>query len=179
MNKFAKLGALSLTAAVLSACSANGCGCFLAPVPAPVVVEKPRVIQQEPAPAPVVAPQCEFTLSGDVLFDFDKYNLSTQGKAELDRIAGELRNCNQHVTVTGYTDRLGSVAYNLNLSQNRANVVAAYLRTQGVNDVHPIGKGKADQIKACEGYPAPVAGKHSEAEKECLRPNRRVVISAQ
>lgn len=165
MKGLMKFGALTVATAMLTACS---CGCF------PVPVGK---LKQNPAPAAPAA-QCEFTLSGDVLFDFDKYNLSAQGKAELNDVAQKLKNCSSNVTVTGYTDRLGSVAYNLNLSQNRANTVASYLRTQGVNNVNPVGKGKADQIKACEGFPAPVAGKHSQAEKDCLRPNRRVVISA-
>lgn len=165
MKKLAKLAAISVTTAMLTAC---GCGCF------PVPVGK---MKQEPAPVNPAA-KCEFTLNGDVLFDFDKYYLSSQGKTELNDVAQKLKNCGSHVTVTGYTDRLGSVPYNLELSQNRANTVASYLRTQGVNNVNPIGKGKADQIKACEGYPAPVAGKHSKEEKDCLRPNRRVVISA-
>ena len=43
---------------------------------------------------------------------------------------------------------------------------------QGVNaEFEAIGHGKANQVKAC-------AGMKGQAEKDCLRPNRRVIISA-
>ena len=74
----------------------------------------------------------------------------------------------------GYTDRLGSDAYNLDLSQRRANRVKARLIEDGVtSEITAVGYGKVPQIKACNGY------KHaSKAEKDCLRPNRRVEITA-
>ena len=78
------------------------------------------------------------------------------------------------VKVAGYTDRLGSDAYNLDLSQRRANRVKARLIQDGVtSEITAVGYGKVPQVKACNGY------KHaSKAEKDCLRPNRRVEITA-
>jgi OOP family OmpA-OmpF porin len=130
----------------------------------------------EPAPAPVqpAAPAAkEYTLSGDFLFDFDKSNLTAKGKSTLNRIAQEIKESGaRNVTITGYTDRLGSAQYNLKLSQQRAQTSKAYLKAQGVTaNIKAVGRGKANQVKACNG----ISG---QALKDCLRPNRRVHIIA-
>lgn len=149
-------------------------GCFSASSPnyagqAPVVQPAPAAPM---APAPAKAK--EYVLSGDFLFDFDKSNLSAQGKSTLTRIAKEIKASGaSKVTVTGYTDRLGAADYNLKLSQARANTAKAYLQAQGVKaNIKAVGRGKANQVKACNGV-------HGQALKDCLKPNRRVVIRAQ
>ncbi|QNS16233.1 OmpA family protein [Mannheimia bovis] len=116
-----------------------------------------------------------FTLTGDFLFDFDKDTLTTKGKEVVNNVAEQLKSTKaQQVKVAGYTDRLGSVEYNLDLSQRRANAVKARLIQQGVNaQIEAVGYGKANQVKPCEGY-----AHASQAEKDCLRPNRRVEISS-
>lgn len=116
-----------------------------------------------------------FTLSGDFLFDFDKDTLTPRGKEVVDNVAAQLKETGaKEVKVAGYTDRLGSEAYNLDLSQRRANRVKARLLQDGVtSEITAIDYGKNPQVKACDGY------KHgSKAEKDCLRPNRRVEINA-
>ncbi|AGH38292.1 Lipoprotein Plp4 [Bibersteinia trehalosi USDA-ARS-USMARC-189] len=116
-----------------------------------------------------------YNLEGDFLFDFDKDTLTAKGKEVVDNVAAQLKSSGaQQVKIEGHTDRLGSVAYNLDLSQRRANMVKARLQQQGVSaEMTAVGLGKAHQVKACEGY-----AHASQAEKDCLRPNRRVVISA-
>ena len=114
-----------------------------------------------------------FNLSGDFLFDFDKDTLTAKGREVVDNVAQQLKSSGAaKVKIEGYTDRLGSVAYNLDLSNRRANRVKNRLIEQGVNaEFEAIGHGKANQVKAC-------AGMKGQAEKDCLRPNRRVIISA-
>ena len=114
-----------------------------------------------------------FNLSGDFLFDFDKDTLTTKGKEVVDNVAVQLKSSGaQQVKVAGYTDRLGSEVYNLNLSNRRANVVKDRLIQQGVTaQIEAAGYGKANEVKACEGL-------KGQAEKDCLRPNRRVEIFA-
>ncbi len=160
-----KLAAVS-TATLLLA------GCFSASsinrdMQAPAVVPAPAT---KAAPAPAK----EYVLSGDFLFDFDKSNLTAQGKSTLDGVAKEIKASSvSRVTVTGYTDYLGSDAYNLKLSQARANTAKAYLQAQGVQaNIKAVGRGEANQVKACKG----VTG---QALKDCLKPNRRVVIKAE
>ena len=114
-----------------------------------------------------------FTLSGDFLFDFDKDTLTPRGKQVVDSVASQLKSTGaKDVKVAGYTDRLGSDAYNLNLSQRRADRVKARLIEDGVNtQITAVGYGKNPQVKACDGIP------HGQALKDCLRPNRRVEIT--
>lgn len=114
-----------------------------------------------------------FNLSGDFLFDFDKDTLTAKGREVVDNVAQQLKSSGAaKVKIEGYTDRLGSVAYNLDLSNRRANRVKNRLIEQGVKaEFEAIGHGKANQVKAC-------AGMKGQAEKDCLRPNRRVIISA-
>ena len=114
-----------------------------------------------------------FNLSGDFLFDFDKDTLTAKGKEVVDNVAAQLKSSKaQQVKVAGYTDRLGSVNYNLDLSQRRANTVKARLVQQGVvAQIEAVGYGKANQVKACDG-------ESGQALRDCLRPNRRVEISA-
>ena len=52
------------------------------------------------------------------------------------------------IEVRGYTDSVGSAAYNLKLSQERGDSVRAYLVTQGVpaDSVTATGLGKADPV---------------------------------
>lgn len=149
-------------------------GCFTASSPnyaAQLPVAQPA--PEMPAPkAPAKAK--EYVLSGDFLFDFDKSNLSNQGKTTLNRIAQEIKASGaKNVSIVGYTDRLGSADYNLKLSQARANTAKAYLQGQGVSaNIKASGRGKANQVKACNGV-------QGQALKDCLKPNRRVVIRAQ
>lgn len=131
-----------------------------------------KVVGYDVKSVPVSEAKKEYVLSGDFLFDFNKSNLSESGKLTLSKIADELKaNDVKSLTITGYTDRLGSAAYNQRLSQARANAAKQYLQSQNVQaTMVAIGKGKADQIEACEGY----TGK---ALQDCLKPNRRVVIT--
>ena len=51
-------------------------------------------------------------------------------------------------------------------------MVKARLIEQGVTaQIEAVGYGKANQVKACDGM-------SGQAEKDCLRPNRRVEIFA-
>lgn len=81
--------------------------------------------------APVVAaPEVvskTFNLNSDVTFAFGKANLKPQAQAALDGIYGEIAQVNSaKVAVAGYTDRIGSDAFNVKLSQQRAETVANY-----------------------------------------------------
>ncbi len=114
-----------------------------------------------------------FNLSSDLLFDFDKDTLTAKGKEIIDNVATQLKTTKaQQVKVAGYTDRLGSEQYNLDLSQRRADTAKARLIAQGVNvTIEAVGYGKTSQVKACNG-------ESGQALRDCLHPNRRVEIMA-
>ena len=154
-----------------------------APEPAPVAAPEPAPMVEEPAPAPMPepTPACKptmetVTLSAEQLFGFDKAKITQGGKAALDAAAAKIK-ANpdvELVMVTGYTDRIGSDAYNQKLSHSRAHAVKDYLVAQGVeaNRLEAVGKGEADPVVTC-------SDKNRSKLIECLAPNRRVVISAQ
>ena len=117
-----------------------------------------------------------YSLAADALFDFDKSSpsaMNAKGKESLDKLAAELKDIDklESITIYGYTDRLGSVPYNQRLSQNRANTVKAYLAERGIpaSKMKAIGRGKADQVEPCPGL-------SGQALRDCLHPNRRVVL---
>ncbi len=112
------------------------------------------------------------TLSATELFEFDKAQLRLP-QPKLDEIADVLvRTASiEHVRITGYTDRLGSKAYNLKLSQRRAESVKAYLVRKGVaaQRLVAVGKGEANPVVQCN--------EKNKAELiKCLEPNRRVEV---
>lgn len=72
----------------------------------------------------------------DVLFAFDKSDLTPEGVAILDNAAqvvttGEYKSL--RINVSGHTDWVGSEGYNQALSERRANTVKAYLVKKGVD----------------------------------------------
>jgi len=99
----------------------------------------------------------KITLASDQEFDFDSAKLKSAATGELDRLADHLKGVNvQTVHVVGYTDSIGTDAYNLKLSERRANAVRDYLVNKGVNPnlIDASGKGKADPVasnKTAEG----------------------------
>ncbi|MBY4694820.1 MULTISPECIES: OmpA family protein [Burkholderia cepacia complex] len=116
-----------------------------------------------PATAAVVE---QVNLSGDALFATDHATLAPTARESLDRLLNERKDHTySQVTVTGFTDSVGSDDYNLALSKRRAESVAAYLKAHGLkaDSMTVSGRGKAD----------PVA---SNATPEGRASNRRVEI---
>jgi outer membrane protein OmpA-like peptidoglycan-associated protein len=83
---------------------------------------------------------------GDVLFDTGKATLNPGAAVKLDRLAQFL---NEHpdrrVQIEGFTDSVGTDAYNQNLSERRAEAVRAALIARGIDSsrVSAEGYGKA------------------------------------
>ncbi len=142
-----------------------------APAPAPAPTP-PVAVAPAPRPAPVMA---KVTLSADTLFDFDKATLRPDGKAKLDELVGNLKSVDlETVIAVGYTDRIGSAAYNQKLSLRRAQAVEAYLADRGVpaNRIHIEGKGKDNPVTR----PGQCTGRRSPKLIACLQPDRRVEL---
>lgn len=127
-------------------------------------------------PAVAKTPQ-RFTISADALFAFDKADLadvSPEGRNALANLASELRDRIgrvRSIQVTGYTDRLGSPAYNQQLSERRAQAVRDILIQEGLpaTKILSDGRGQRDPVKDCPEAP--------KAQLiACLAPNRRVEV---
>ena len=152
------------------------------PAPAPKPVEKPK-----PKPEPEKKAKPEFLnieqkieLQG---MPFAKAEMTADNKKELDTFMGALRKGTKAreavqisaVVVTGHTDRIGSLKYNLGLSERRAVVVKDYLVSMGVDQKVIFWEGKAFK------QPIPVTKFCDNKMKrkqliECLSPNRRVTV---
>jgi outer membrane protein OmpA-like peptidoglycan-associated protein len=106
-------------------------------------------------------------MPGNVTFAFDSYQLNPQFNSVLDKLAATLSEYNKTVIqVAGHTDSVGAHAYNMKLSQQRADSVKSYLTSKGVpsNRLVTVGAGPDH----------PVASNDSEAGRA---QNRRVEIT--
>ncbi len=84
-----------------------------------------------------------------VHFDFDKSNIRPGDAAVLDEAAATLKaNPNVTIEVNGYCDVIGSVEYNLKLSDRRADAVVDYLVSAGIPESRliPHGYGKTNFV---------------------------------
>jgi len=94
-----------------------------------------------PPPPPPPVTKKKIVLRG-VHFDFNKSNIRRDAAPILDEAAMTLKeNPGIHVSVEGHTDGVGSVAYNLRLSDRRAESVKRYLVGKGVASDRLTTKG--------------------------------------
>ncbi len=83
--------------------------------------------------------------SNPVLFDFNKYELSKESMAHLDKIILMMHsNTDIQILIKGHTDSRGSASYNLKLSEKRAKAAFDYLVSQAIDksriSIKPMGE---------------------------------------
>ena len=84
-----------------------------------------------------------------VNFDFNKATIRKPDDADLQKaIAFVKKYTGSQVSLVGYTDSIGGDAYNLKLSEKRAEAVKDYLVKHGADasKIQTSGRGKADPI---------------------------------
>lgn len=94
--------------------------------------------------------QVDFAIAGDVLFAFNEATLTPAAAAILSSLAHDIKaQATGPVKIVGYTDEVGELAFNLDLSRRRAQAVEADLNrllagtpTQFTTD----GRGEADPV---------------------------------
>jgi OOP family OmpA-OmpF porin len=145
------------------------------PAPAPVAA-KPVPPVAAPAPKPAAPPKpraIAVTLTEP--FASNSAALSPEVRARIDKDVvarlGEFAKIDL-IYIEGHTDRLASQEYNQKLSERRAESVAAYLVSKGVdrNNIETMGLGKTLPVKSCPDE------RDRKALIECLAPNRRIVL---
>jgi outer membrane protein OmpA-like peptidoglycan-associated protein len=103
-----------------------------------------------------------------ILFAFNSANLDREAKSVLDSVTQYLKaNPNIRLELQGHTDNIGGAAFNLALSQKRADSVKTYLTSAGINGSQLTAKGY--------GLTVPVA---DNTTPEGRANNRRVVFVA-
>lgn len=134
-----------------------------------VTLWQPRqAAETAPAPEPVAEPVSQAPQCGNyiVFFEFDSAELTPEAMNIIGLAANAARQSGScKITVTGHTDSSGSKAYNENLSQRRAQSVAAALISDGIAEGEIVvqWRGEAQPL-------LPTADGVKEAQ------NRRVTI---
>ncbi|HEY4713612.1 MAG TPA: OmpA family protein, partial [Aquirhabdus sp.] len=109
----------------------------------------------------------DLIMPSNITFATARSDINPSFAGTLSQLAQTLSTYNQQtISVRGYTDNVGAVAYNQQLSQDRANSVANYLIRQGV----PSSRVQASGY----GMSNPIA---SNATEQGRSQNRRVEIS--
>lgn len=111
---------------------------------------QPRARQMQTVQHPVAGNEASPQLAdlqmvlevSDILFEFDKWVIRESVVPELDQWADYFQN-NPQVTaeIYGHADSVGPSAYNMNLSQKRAQAVVNYLTAKGVSSDRLTAKG--------------------------------------
>lgn len=79
-------------------------------------------------------------MNSDQLFATDQYTISASGRQSLEQFFSS--SPSRGYVISGHTDSRASDAYNLRLSQNRANAVASIGRSVGANVMEVLGYGE-------------------------------------
>lgn len=100
-----------------------------------------------------VGTEIHVSLSGDVLFDFDRTEIKPEAEETLSRVAVAIRRLGTRtVTIEGHTDAKGNDDYNYQLSVRRARAVKNWLESMGggLKEVKFVtqGKGEAEPVAA-------------------------------
>ena len=83
-----------------------------------------------------------------IFFEFDKFILSSIQLIELEKfIETAIQNKNMKIFIEGHTDTMGTNAYNLKLSDKRANFIKDYLLTLNLNNtIETKAYGEVNQL---------------------------------
>jgi len=114
---------------------------------------------EQPKTAPLFTPEKKTLVLEGVNFEFDSAKLTPESLVILDQVAASLRDWpDVRVEVGGHTDSKGAAAYNLKLSDQRADAVVAQLvskgvaasrlRSQGYGETKPIADNATDAGRA-------------------------------
>jgi outer membrane protein OmpA-like peptidoglycan-associated protein len=118
--------------------------------------------EPEPVAAPPPPPPAKGTKIAEIPgpnFDFDKATLTPAGRAKVADAAQVLKNNPTiHVQVAGYTDSIGSDAYNMKLSERRAQTVydelvrdgiaASRMTVRGYGESNPVASNATEEGRA-------------------------------
>lgn len=129
-----------------------------------------RIAPPPPPQPPLVVPAiCNDDLAAIVFFEFDSAEVTSDAGQTLDAIITNIRVCGwRSFSIVGHTDQAGSDAYNVGLSQERAEAVRAAMASRGV--------GGTAMTTSAEGERRPRVVLPDDTRSP---QNRRVEISAE
>jgi outer membrane protein OmpA-like peptidoglycan-associated protein len=107
------------------------------------------------------------TFASGILFPFNSYDVLPAGRENLRQLAQSLQKYpGTEVLIVGHTDNVGADAYNMTLSQRRAESAKSYLVSMGIpaERIRTNGRGETE----------PIASNETEAGRQ---QNRRVEVA--
>jgi outer membrane protein OmpA-like peptidoglycan-associated protein/opacity protein-like surface antigen len=125
------------------------------PIVRTVIKQAPPVIQRvevvRPAPVAKKSRTIHKTLAGGSHFASNSASLTYEGRNALNRLANDLLNDGvviHNIGIVGHTDSVGSIQSNQRLSEQRANSVANYLASRGLNrgTMTVLGRGESQPL---------------------------------
>lgn len=100
-----------------------------------------NTIEAKLTPEEVIITDTEVLLA-PIYFEFNKSNITAQGASELDKLVKVMNDHpNMVILVKSHTDTKGKAAYNLNLSEQRAQSTVQYIVSKGIASNRISGKG--------------------------------------
>ena len=176
------LSVLTLTIIAVSFMFVTGCHKKAATRPTettpPAAQEQPGPGQQQKGPEKITEQKVESVASkdivsssaegkegmfGDILFDYDKYDVKGSYKDELQSVAAwMMKNSSATISIEGHCDERGTNEYNLALGDRRAKSVKDFLVSLGVPSSRMETISYGEEKPLC-----------TEQSEECLAKNRR------
>ncbi len=124
----------------------------------------------------IIGQEVKLELAADVLFDFNKADLRPAAIPTLQKVAQVVKSYpGTPVRIEGYTDSVGSDAYNQNLSEQRANSVKLWLQKEGGIEASRISTKGWGESKPVAPNTKPDGSDNPEGRQK----NRRVDITIQ
>ena len=119
------------------------------------------------------------TYRAQVQFGFESAELNGDGRKLLDELARQLVAADlEKLTATAHADRIGTVSYNEDLAERRAEAIRDYLLEKGVPEevVRIQSRGARQPVTngRCEGLGPEI--KQNAKLVACLQPDRRAEI---
>ena len=119
--------------------------------PDAITIEIPEITSPD-VEVTETADETIYTISGHVLFDFDRADLRPEAIDALSEIAAAIdnRDFKGTIEVAGHTDSVGTPEYNQDLSVRRATGVALWFRQRVPieQDIQAVGYGESQPIAA-------------------------------
>jgi len=149
-----------------------------APVKSPIATQ-PAASKPEPTPAPIV-PKAEEPVTASVFFAYNRSEIRPGEAPKLDDLTAKMKGrAFDRLDAVGHADRIGLNAYNLRLSQRRAEAAHAYLVGKGMDAgrIRIEAKGEEQPVtgEACKNM-GPENRKNQKLI-ECLQRDRRVEVT--
>jgi OOP family OmpA-OmpF porin len=114
------------------------------------------------------------TMPSRVLFGFNKAQLKPGAEGELNQLSDFLhKNPDRQVLIEGFTDSIGSSAYNQQLSQRRAEAVANALSSGGISADRIISRGEGEKYPVDTNKTAAGRQQNRRVEITVLNPGQR------